>query len=82
MTGAGRGLDVPCSAIVEMITDYIEDAFPHDQRRVIEEHLADCPPCKRYVDQIRTTIVLLGTVPDDTLSEEAWHELQAAFRVG
>ena len=68
MTDPTRGLDVACSAIVEMITDYLENALPDDQRRLVEEHLADCPPCQRYIDQIRTTIALLGTVPDETLS--------------
>lgn len=82
MTSPNHGLELPCSAIVELVTDYLENALSDDQRQVVGAHLAGCPPCWRYIDQIRTTIALLGTVPDDTLSEQAWRELQLAFRVG
>ena len=35
-----------------MVTDYLEGALPPEQHRLVEEHLADCPPCRLYLQQI------------------------------
>jgi anti-sigma factor RsiW len=74
------GIDIPCDQIVQMVTDYLEDALEPDQRLLFEEHLADCPPCTRYVEQIHLTLLNLGTVRERDLSERAWDELRDAFR--
>jgi len=74
------GIDIPCAQIVEMVTDYLDDALEPDQRRLFEEHLADCPPCTRYVEQIQVTLASLGTVQECDLSDQAWDELRGAFR--
>jgi anti-sigma factor RsiW len=74
------GIDIPCTQIVEMVTDYLEDTLEPDQRQLFEEHLADCPPCTRYVEQIQITLANLGTVRDQDLSDRAWEELRSAFR--
>jgi anti-sigma factor RsiW len=74
------GIDIPCALIVEMVTDYLDDALEPDQRELFEEHLADCPPCTRYVEQIQVTLANLGTVQERDLSGQAWDELRSAFR--
>ncbi len=74
------GIDIPCAQIVEMVTDYLEEALGPAERRLFEEHLADCPPCTRYVEQIGTTLAALGTVQERDLSDRAWDELRSAFR--
>ena len=43
---------LPCQQLVEMVTDYLEGAFEPEQCQLFEEHLADCPPCTRYVETI------------------------------
>ena len=75
-----RGIDIPCAQIVELVTDYLEEALEPGQRQLFEEHLADCPPCTRYVEQIQVTLTSLGTVQEEDLSEQAWDDLRAAFR--
>lgn len=75
-----KGIDVPCQQIVEWVTDYLEQALPEETHRLVDEHLADCPPCRRYIDQIRQTLSVLGTVSDETLSPEAWTALRDTFR--
>jgi predicted anti-sigma-YlaC factor YlaD len=74
------GVDIPCAHIVEMVTDYLEGARDPEQRQLFEEHLADCPPCHRYVEQIRLTLSQLGAVHEPDLSPEAWDALRSAFR--
>jgi anti-sigma factor RsiW len=74
------GIEVPCQQIVELVTDYDEGALDDEQRRLFEEHLADCPPCTAYVEQIRLTVAQTGAVREPDLSPQAWRDLHAAFR--
>jgi anti-sigma factor RsiW len=71
---------VTCADIVTLVTDYLEDALDEATARAVEAHLARCPGCVTYLDQMRRTIAALGRVPVDTLSEQAQAELVAAFR--
>jgi anti-sigma factor RsiW len=75
-----KGIEIPCAQIVEMVTDYLDGALDPERARLFEEHLADCPPCDRYVEQIRVTVAHVGTVQEPDLSPAAWAELQKAFR--
>jgi anti-sigma factor RsiW len=74
------GIDIPCVQIVELVTDYLDGELDPEQRQLVEEHLADCPPCHRYVEQIRVTMNQLGAVREPDLSPEAWDALRTAFR--
>ena len=75
-----KGIEIPCQQIVELVTDYLEGALDPEQRRLFEEHLADCPPCATYVEQIRVTAEQAGRVEEPDLSAEAWQALHQAFR--
>jgi anti-sigma factor RsiW len=72
--------ELGCQQLVEIITDYLEDALDPRDRLDVEEHLALCPGCQAYLDQIRSTVRALGHVPIDTLSEQAQADLVMAFR--
>ena len=54
------GPHLTCRELVELVTDYLEDALPARERERFEEHLAECPACEAYVEQIRATIRLTG----------------------
>jgi anti-sigma factor RsiW len=69
-----------CRELVELVTDYFEGALPADERSRFEEHVMSCPPCRTYLQQMRTTIELLGSIPEETVSPEAEPTLTAAFR--
>lgn len=72
--------DIACIELVELLTDYLEGALPPDEVAAVEAHLQTCPPCRTYLAQLRTTIRALGTVPVETLSNEAYDTLLVAFR--
>ena len=72
--------ELGCQQVVEIITDYLENALDPAQRWVVEAHLATCPGCQVYLDQMRSTVRALGHVPIDTLSEQAQADLMLAFR--
>lgn len=69
-----------CRELVELLTEYLEGALPPDEVAAIESHLAACPACARYLAQMRATIDALGSLPVQTLSDEACDTLLAAFR--
>jgi anti-sigma factor RsiW len=72
--------DLSCRQLVELVTEYFEGGLsPHDRSR-FEEHVLSCPPCRRYLEQMRQTIGLLGRIPEETLSPEAEEALVEAFR--
>lgn len=71
--------DVSCHEIVELVTDYLEDALSRDDRRAFEQHLAGCDGCTNYVDQMRETIRLTGRLDAEALDQELRSKLLDAF---
>lgn len=69
-----------CRELVELVTDYIEGALPPDQQARFEQHLAMCNGCRTYIDQMRTTIMLTGTLVEEHVSPAARRDLLEAFR--
>lgn len=72
--------DVACQELVELLTDYLEGALTPDEVTAVERHLALCDGCAAYLDQIRVTIETLGSIPLETLSDQAVDELLDTFR--
>jgi anti-sigma factor RsiW len=68
-----------CAEFVELVTAYLEGTLSDDQRRAFDEHLALCPGCDTYLEQFRTTIGLLGELPEESLSSPAREQLLDAF---
>lgn len=52
--------DVRCQEVVEILTDYLEDAMPTRQRIRLEQHLVICAACRTYLHQLRAAIELAG----------------------
>lgn len=71
--------DIACNELVELVTEYLEGALPTSEVAAIEAHLAICEGCRHYLDQIRATLAALGSVPVETLSDDAINTLLAAF---
>ncbi|MGH3032970.1 MAG: anti-sigma factor family protein [Gaiellaceae bacterium] len=69
-----------CEELVELVTDYVEDRMPVDERMRFEEHLAACGPCRTYLKQMRETIQLTGGLSQETLDPKTRDTLLDAFR--
>ena len=69
-----------CQELVELVTDYLEGALEPADRARFERHLAGCPHCTAYVEQLQATIRLVGTLTVEDLTPEAETELVQAFR--
>jgi hypothetical protein len=74
------GVQVECIEVVELVTNYLEGALDEATTAKLEAHLTLCGPCQTYLEQMRTTIDVLGHVPVETLSDEAKATLVTAFR--
>jgi len=60
--------DLPCNLFVELVTDYLEDALPVDQRALVDAHLVICVGCAAVLDQWRTVISLTGRIAEDEVN--------------
>jgi anti-sigma factor RsiW len=69
-----------CKELVELVTDYLEGALSPSDRRRFDEHVATCPYCQIYLDQMRQTIRALGHLPEEVIPPEAIEALLARFR--
>jgi anti-sigma factor RsiW len=69
-----------CQELVELVTDYVEGALSPDERALFEHHIGRCTGCHEYVEQMRTTIELTGSLSPDAVPPDAAERLLAAFR--
>ncbi|HNP85273.1 MAG: zf-HC2 domain-containing protein [Chloroflexi bacterium SZAS-1] len=69
-----------CREMVELVTEYLEGVMPPRERVIFEAHLAVCPGCTAYFEQMKQTIRLLGKLPEDSIEPEARDTLLHAFR--
>jgi anti-sigma factor RsiW len=72
--------EMSCRDLVELVTDYLEKTLPAADRVRFEEHLATCPPCQTYLDQMRQTIRAVGRLPRESISDDAKRGLLEIFR--
>lgn len=72
--------DLSCQELVELVTDYLEDALPPPQRARFEAHLAICPGCQRYLEQMRHTIRAAGYLTEEAIGPGARERLLDLFR--
>ena len=73
-------VDLTCREMVELVTDYLEGAMAAPDRVRFEEHLALCEGCETYVEQMRTTIRVAGTLREDEVPAGQLERLTQAFR--
>ena len=69
-----------CRELVELVTDYFEDALPAPERARFDAHIAGCEHCTVYLEQMRTTIRLTGRLRAEELAPESVDPLLEAFR--
>ncbi|HEY3831175.1 MAG TPA: zf-HC2 domain-containing protein [Acidimicrobiia bacterium] len=71
-----------CRQFVEDVTAYLEGALPDDVHTRVDAHLADCPHCREYLEQMRRTVHVVGALADqdvDAMPDELRERLLRAF---
>jgi anti-sigma factor RsiW len=69
-----------CADIVKLMTDYSEGRLDPAERRRFEQHVSICPPCRSFLQQMRTTVELLGELREEDVPPDVEEHLLAAFR--
>ena len=72
--------DLSCQEVVELVTDYLEDALAPGVRARIELHLGACAGCASYLDQMRDTIRIVGALREEDLDPALREQLVGALR--
>lgn len=69
-----------CQDLVELVTDYLDGALTPAERVRFDAHIAGCDGCHTYLEQIRATIALTGSLLPEQLDPAAEAALLEAFR--
>jgi anti-sigma factor RsiW len=75
-----RRKDLVCQEAIELLTEYLEGTLSRRRRRRLKAHLDACPNCSAYLEQIRMTIRLSGSIQPEDLSPRALDELTELYR--
>ena len=71
---------IACHELVELVTEYLENALVPRQRARLEAHLDDCAGCREYLEQMRQTIRVLGRIEVDSIEPAMRDRLLHVFR--
>ena len=71
---------ISCIELVELVTEYLENAMTPEARAQFEEHVGTCNGCAAYVDQLRETIRLVGRLTLYDLPLDFEEHLLAEYR--
>jgi anti-sigma factor RsiW len=69
-----------CRELVELVTAYLENALSRSDRMRFEAHISGCDACTTYLEQMRTTIRLTGSLRVEDVSRDVEAALLQAFR--
>ena len=69
-----------CKELVELVTDYFEEALSAEDQERFEAHLASCGYCRRYIDQMRVTIQVAGVAEKPEVPATLTADVMALFR--
>ena len=62
------------------MTDYLDGALPPAERARFEAHLGECPGCEIHLQQLRTTIAVVGALREHDIDPAVRAALLAVFR--
>ncbi len=72
--------ELNCQEVVELVTDYLEHALLPEMQAQFEKHVAECPGCDTYIEQLQQTITMLRKLSEQSMFPETKQELLEIFR--
>ena len=69
-----------CKEVVELVTEFLDNALSPEERARLEQHLLVCPPCTLHVAQVRSTILHLAELRGDRTPGQVGPALVDLFR--
>lgn len=71
--------ELTCREVADFLGAYVAGELRAPQRRAFDEHLAECPDCRTYLDQYERTRRLAKGTSGDALDAGVPEELVAAI---
>jgi hypothetical protein len=71
---------VTCQEVVELVSDYLDQALSPEQASLFEQHINFCDGCESYLEQMRSTVATVGRITEQDVPPETREKLLAAFR--
>ena len=59
-----------CEIIRDLMPLYLDDICSDETKKTVEEHLADCEECRKYMKQMQTELEVEKTAPEDSMEEK------------
>ena len=72
--------NLTCREFVELVTEYLEGTMPAEERARFDAHMAVCPGCQDYLDQMRQTIQATGHLSEESIAPATRDHLLTIFR--
>ena len=72
--------ELTCRQVLDLLTEYLEGALPSRAHAAVADHLSACDVCLRYLDQLRTTVEVVGSLHEDEVPAEVRAGLVDSFR--
>lgn len=68
-----------CRELFARLSEYLDGEIGPADCVHIEAHMADCPPCRDFLESLRRTVGLVRTAPAEAIPEDWKKDLIAAF---
>ena len=72
--------ELMCQELVQIVTEYLEETLPVADRVRFEAHLRKCEGCRNYLEQMRRTVAISGTLTEDAIPAGERDRLLDLFR--
>ncbi len=72
--------ELSCQEVVELVTDYLEQALLPETQSQFEEHIVKCPGCNTFLEQVQQTINMLRRLAEQQTFPETKQDLLEIFR--
>lgn len=69
-----------CRELFSRLSEYLDGEIDAAGCEAVDEHLADCPPCRDFLESLRRTVRLVQAQPQASLSPRDREALIESFR--
>jgi anti-sigma factor RsiW len=71
-----------CRKVVKLVIEYLENVLLPETRMQLEEHIAHCPGCPAYLEQVRQMIGMLYQFAQEPAFPATKRNCFSSFRTG
>ena len=69
-----------CKALFEKLSDYMDGELDPAVCAGVEEHMADCSPCREFLESLRRAVAHVASTEAPELPEHFKRDIVSAYR--